>query len=326
MVAGQYSSKFFPDQSGGLYIFSSTNRNILDKVTEWGDNPPKEGLFSPNDCWALRRGHLHVMADPDTDLCCPHLGERLCSNEEVPMCIPLIAQGETLGLLNVLIMPNDAEDRETQVKRWEQLVSTVAGRIAPALASLRLSEILRIQSIRDALTGLFNRRYLEETLDRETRRANRHQRPISVLLFDIDHFKKFNDTHGHGAGDEVLREISKYLQASTRAEDMACRYGGEEFVLIMTEANREDAFERAEGLRKGIKDLDINYRGTALNKVTISIGIAGNIHYNATADELLRAADMALYRAKESGRDRVDIADDQWLPDKDGNTVDEKTG
>ena len=318
VVVGQYGSKFFPDQSGGLYIFSSTNRNILDKVTDWGENPPLEGLFSPKDCWALRRGRIHVMADPGTDLCCPHIAEISCTDKEVPMCVPLIAQGETLGLLNIVIEPNDDEDRATQVSRWEQLVSTVADRIAPALASLRLSEILRTQSIRDALTGLFNRRYLEETLDRELRRANRHKRPLSILVFDIDHFKKFNDTHGHGAGDEVLREISNYLQASTRAEDMACRFGGEEFVLIMTEANREDAFERAEGLRKGIKNLDINYRGTALNKVTISIGIAANLHFNVKAEELLRAADMALYRAKESGRDRVDVADDHWLPDKNG--------
>ena len=242
------------------------------------------------------------------------------------MCIPLIAQGETLGLLHVLIKPNEDEDRDTQVKRWEQLVSTVTGRIAPALASLRLSEILRTQSIRDPLTGLFNRRYLEETLDRETRRANRHKGSISVLLFDIDHFKKFNDTHGHGAGDEVLREFSKHLQAFTRAEDMACRYGGEEFVLIMTDANREDAFERAEGLRKGIKNLDINYRGIALNSVTISIGISANINYSSTADELLRAADMALYRSKEAGRDRVSIAEDHWLPDKNSRSLGEIAG
>jgi diguanylate cyclase (GGDEF)-like protein len=325
-VVGHYGSKFFPGQSGGLYIYSSKNRSFLDKVTEWGENQPLGGVISPNDCWALRRGRIHVMADPSTDLCCPHLEDTSCSDREVPMCVPLVAQGETLGLLHVSIEPNADEDRGTQVKRWEELVSSVADRVAPALTSLRLSNILRTQSIRDALTGLFNRRYLEETLERELNRANRHKRPMSILLFDIDHFKKFNDTHGHGAGDEVLREISKYIQASTRAEDIACRYGGEEFVLIMTEATRENAYQRAEGLRAGIKSLKVNYRETALDQVTISIGVAANIKYSAAAEELLRAADLALYRAKEAGRDRVNIADDHWLPDNDSKPQREIAG
>jgi diguanylate cyclase (GGDEF)-like protein len=165
--------------------------------------------------------------------------------------------------------------------------------------------LLRNQCVRDPLTGLFNRRYMQEFLIREIHHAQRTQKPLGFVLLDIDHFRHFNNTFGHQAGDVVLQEVSLFLQKSIRKSDIACRYGGEEFVVILPEASLEDTKERAEQLRAGVKHLKLNYLNQSLGKVTLSAGIACFPEYGKTGAELIQAADMALYRAKALGRDRV---------------------
>lgn len=174
-----------------------------------------------------------------------------------------------------------------------------------ALANLKLRESLRNQSVRDPLTGLFNRRYMEESLERELRRFSRSQRPVGVIMLDLDHFKRFNDTFGHDAGDALLRELGHLLQTRTRKEDMACRYGGEEFVIVLSGASLEIAQERAEQLREKVKTLKVELRGHSLGAMTVSLGVAVAPHHGSTIAEILRAADLALYEAKKAGRDRV---------------------
>lgn len=177
-----------------------------------------------------------------------------------------------------------------------------------ALANLQLREQLREQSIRDPLTGLFNRRYMEETLKRELQRANRYQYPIGVVMLDIDHFKQFNDTWGHDGGDAVLRAIGLFLQEHIRGSDVACRYGGEEFILILPDAPLEDTYHRAHELRAGIKDLQIQHNGQQLPTVTTSVGVASFPVHGVTIEEVIKVADTALYQAKTGGRDQVVLA------------------
>ena len=174
---------------------------------------------------------------------------------------------------------------------------------------LRESEtLLREQSVRDPLTGLFNRRYMEETLIRELNRATRKQLPLGIIMLDIDHFKRLNDTYGHAGGDELLRRLGGFLQQHTRIADIACRYGGEEFILILPDASREVARERAEHIRQGIKHLRIPFQNRMLEIVTLSIGVAIFPMDGSTLETVMKAADAALYQAKKAGRDRVIVA------------------
>ena len=181
--------------------------------------------------------------------------------------------------------------------------------IAGQTLQLSLSEArLREQSVRDALTGLFNRRYLEETLTRELGRAQRLRHPLGIVMLDIDHFKLVNDTYGHAAGDTVLRELGNLLASQVRGSDVACRYGGEEFVLLLPEASRETTCQRAETIRAGASRIALSDQGRLIAPITLSLGVAAFPEDGTQADPLLKSADDALYRAKREGRDRVAVA------------------
>jgi diguanylate cyclase (GGDEF)-like protein/PAS domain S-box-containing protein len=162
------------------------------------------------------------------------------------------------------------------------------------------------QATHDLLTGLYNRHYLDETLPRELQRATRHRRSsVGVIMLDIDHFKRFNDTYGHDGGDALLRAVGAFLQTNIRGEDIACRYGGEEFSLVLPGASLVDTQQRAEAIRAGVQALVVEHAGQALTHVTVSLGVAVFSDYRTTADMLIRAADQALYQAKRSGRNQV---------------------
>jgi diguanylate cyclase (GGDEF)-like protein len=221
-----------------------------------------------------------------------------------------MAQGETLGILCLVAEPNGAAGApgskyDLNVK---QAVS-VAEQAPLSFANFKLREKLRYQSIRDPLTGLFNRRYLDESLDRELPRAIRKHRSLGVIMLDVDHFKKFNDMFGHDAGDTVLKELGDHLAKCIRREDLACRYGGEEFTLILPESSLEDTRRRAEELRKTFQQLSVKHRSIVLGKVTLSLGVAAFPEHGTTSVDLLAAADAALLRAKREGRNRVLVAE-----------------
>jgi diguanylate cyclase (GGDEF)-like protein len=187
----------------------------------------------------------------------------------------------------------------------QRLAVTLAEHIALALANLNLRETLRDQSIRDPLTGLFNRRFMEESLERELRRAVRNNQSAAVVMMNIDHFKHFNDTFGYQAGDTLLRALGDFLKKNTRGQDVACRSGGEEFTLVLSGASSEAALQRAEILREQFKQLNAQHRGQPLGVVSLSLGVAAFPEHGSTMQEILQAADQALYCAKEEGRDRV---------------------
>jgi diguanylate cyclase (GGDEF)-like protein len=199
--------------------------------------------------------------------------------------------------------------RQHRLASHEAWALTVAEHIALALANLRLRESLHAQALRDSLTGLYNRRYMEQALDREILRATRSGRTVGVIMLDLDHMKNFNDSHGHAAGDMLLTVLGDFLVRHVRQEDIACRYGGEEFVVILPEASPAMVRSRAEELLKGVQGLHFNFHGTALRGVTASVGVAAFPGHGKTVAELLSAADGAMYAAKRQGRDRVAIAE-----------------
>src|SRR5205807_1183206 len=191
-----------------------------------------------------RTGQPHLVVTGDTTAPCGHAA----GVKNTYLCIPIMAQGETLGIAHF-----QATDEKPEIDATElSFKTTFAGQIGLSIANIRLREALRTQSVRDALTGLYNRRYLEETLDREIRRAARGDLSVGILILDLDHFKSFNDTYGHEAGDTVLRETAACLVKNVRAEDFVCRFGGEEFVVILPTAEVESSRVRAERLRSKI--------------------------------------------------------------------------
>ncbi|MGA8223381.1 MAG: diguanylate cyclase [Candidatus Acidiferrales bacterium] len=305
-IIRQFMEKLFPGESGALCMLNASH-NLLDAAAVWGEFPPAEGVFAPDDCWALRRGRSHLSEDCPSALRCKHLAD---SRQPGSLCVPLMALGESLGLLHLRSSATAATGLKQRDPQAHQLrAERTAERIALALVNLKLRESLRWQSIRDPLTGLFNRRYMEESLDREIRRAIRNRQPLGTIMVDLDHFKNFNDAYGHEAGDTVLAAVGGLLQSRTRVEDIACRYGGEEFALIMPDAHLEFLQKRADELREEAKHLQIHYRGKPLDRISLSLGLSSYPEHGNSAIELLRIADAALYRAKSEGRDRVVVAD-----------------
>ena len=304
-VIGASARHLFLGFSGALLVFSSS-RNVLEVAATWGSNPLTEGVFEPNDCWALRRGRLHLSPGEQGGVRCAHFG----AESRLPgLCKPLMAHGETLGVLSLVADGNGAAGSADSISGFnEALARAVAEQAGLAFANLRLREKLSYQSVRDPLTGLFNRRYLEETLERELPRAIRKNRGLGVAMMDVDQFKKFNDIFGHDAGDTVLRELGDYLAKFIRHGDIACRYGGEEFLLVLPESSLEETRQRAEELRATFQQFTIKHRDTVLGKVTLSLGAAAFPEHGMTAHELLAAADAALLQAKADGRDRVLVA------------------
>jgi diguanylate cyclase (GGDEF)-like protein len=211
-----------------------------------------------------------------------------------------------LGILHLYRSERDTASIAEQP--FLTLAETVTSSISLSLGTLQLRETLRQQSIRDSLTGLFNRRYLDETLPREILRATRTGSTLGVMMVDIDHFKQLNDTHGHEAGDAVLSALGGFLQHHVRGDDIACRYGGEEFTLILPGASLDAVCDRAEQLRVGVRSLVVRCNNTQLDPIALSLGVAMWPQHGETEEVLLQAADAALYRAKQKGRNRVEIA------------------
>jgi len=298
-VIVRVAQQIFPVQVGSLYVIAPS-RNLVETAALWGDPALMEPSFSPQDCWALRRGRIHWFDNSRSGLICRHIHRPA---PEGYMCIPMMAQSEALGVLH-LIQPDGIKMTDAK----QRMAITMSEHIAMALSNLRLHETLRSQSIRDPLTGLFNRRFMEESLELELRRAARNQRPLGMIMIDLDHFKYFNDNFGHEAGDLLLKELGALLKGNIRGEDIACRYGGEEFTLILPEGTGAVTRQRAEFFRDAIQRLDVHFRGLPLGKITASMGVAVFPDHGRSAKELIEAADKALYRSKSDGRDRVTLA------------------
>jgi diguanylate cyclase (GGDEF)-like protein len=295
-----YAPKIFPTSRGALALLNG-RRDLAEVAGSWHACQLPETVFEPNRCWALRTGHPHLVVAGDPTAPCAHAA----GVKNTYLCIPILAQGEALGILHF----QATDEAPTLADSELSFKTTFAGQVGLSVANIRLREALRTQSIKDPLTGLYNRRYLEEMLDREIRRAVRAEQALGLLMLDLDHFKKFNDTYGHDAGDTVLRESGTFLAKSIRAEDIVCRFGGEEFVIILPTANLGAACARAERIRSKLRELTVLHQGQSLGMVTVSVGVAALPEHGTSPKELLEAADAAFYRAKREGRDRVAAAE-----------------
>jgi len=306
-VVRRFAALILPQVPGALFLLSNS-RNKLHAVAEWNDPVALTTEFRPQDCWALRRGQPHVVGADEAEVTCRHVAEKPDIRYR---CFPMMAQGDTLGLLYIED-PVSGDAEQLAAARMaladHHRIEIMVENIVLALGNHRLREALRNQSIRDPLTGMFNRRYLEEAFELEVARAARARTPIAVLMIDIDHFKLFNDTFGHDAGDAVLKAAGEALVASVRRGDIACRYGGEEFTIIAPGASLEDAAKRAESLRQAVAAVRIVHQGRPLGPITCSIGVAGFPVHGAAPGEIIKAADEALYHAKQQGRDRVVVS------------------
>jgi diguanylate cyclase (GGDEF)-like protein len=297
--------RLFPGTSGAVSVLSSS-RTRAESQAEWGPCAPNDHIFAPAECWALRRGCSHVHAGGESALRCRNLA---CYGAAV--CLPLIANGEALGVL--AIQENEWMARDSSCPdsppSWCPLAAAAGEHIALALSNLSLREALRIQAVRDPLTGLYNRRYMQEFLEGELQRSRRQRRPLSVLMLDLDHFKGYNDVFGHAAGDEILRTVADTLRHLVRSCDVPCRYGGEEFVIVLPECPLSLATARAEEICRSMKQNSAPQAGQERHPVTVSIGVAAYDDQGAnTVELLLKLADQALYQAKRDGRDRVVVA------------------
>jgi diguanylate cyclase (GGDEF)-like protein/PAS domain S-box-containing protein len=298
-VALSFAPKIFPASRGALFLLNGS-RSSAEMAGSWSECQLPDIDFEVTDCWALRTGQLHLVYAGDSTAKCGHTAELKCST----LCVPIIAQGETLGLMHT-----QAKDNAIRLDPAElSFRLTFAGQIGLSIANIKLRDALRTQSIRDVLTGLYNRRYLEEILEREMRRCARARQHLGIILIDLDHFKNFNDAFGHDAGDAVLRETGLLLTKCIRAEDFVCRYGGEEFVVILPTANLEATLVRAEALRMRMRELTILYQGKSMGMITISAGVAVFPDHGTTSRDVIAAADAALYEAKRNGRDQVAAA------------------
>ncbi len=305
--AVRYLAQLLPGTTGGI-CFINESRQMVEVEATWNGSTQLMDGFAPDACCGLRSGRMRWRRAGQSEVHCTHFAGKAPENY---ICLPLAAHGETLGMVYVECGSSGiAAMVDANLRALQQMVELASIRIA----GLNLRTILEHQSIRDSLTNLFNRRFMEIALDRELRRAVRHQKPLAVLMLDIDHFKQLNDTYGHEAGDVVLREVAGVMRQAVRSEDTVCRYGGEEFVAILPELGIEDALSRAESIRHMVSELRIYHRGEALREVTISIGVAVYPNNGDSLDQLLSLSDRALYEAKHLGRNRVVLAEHSATP------------
>ncbi len=297
-ISARTLEALLPEVAGSVYLLRASN-DRAENIVSWGTPLVETSTFlPPSDCWAIRRGQPHVIDDLRQDASCPHIVRPADDRCVATACIPMSAQGVQIGFL-FLSGPGPGPLPRLPV------AESAMEQLSLALSNLRLRESLRLQSIRDPLTGLYNRRYLEESLAREIARCGRRDFPLSVLMLDVDHFKQFNDTHGHAGGDALLAAIGQLLSSRLRGEDIACRYGGEEFTVILPESDSASALRQAEELRLALSQMSVPLSGKTLPPITASLGVATYPVDGVAGLTLLRKADAALYRAKRSGRNRV---------------------
>jgi len=300
-ISQQMLSLLLPDSAGTIYPLID-GEGLAEATHLWGIHAAETRMqASADECWSMQRKKLHLGHGVETASLCSHVHPTEGRAGFVSACIPLVVQGDSLGWI-YLSAPGGGAFPKLQV------AIAAADQLALALANLKLRQSLRDLSVRDPLTGLFNRRYLSESLGRELARSQRRGLPLAVMAFDLDHFKAFNDSYGHPAGDAVLVAFARLLQSRSRSEDIACRLGGEEFVLILPEMDESVALRRAGELMAVLATLDVIHEGRLLPKLTTSIGIAVFPGHGESADAVLAQADTALYEAKSLGRNRVTVA------------------
>lgn len=300
-VIGGFIESLFPGVPGAV-AFVNNSRNLVSVTRKWGGESSLTGTFVPESCCAFRLSHAYSYPQESFTLTCRHF---VAQNPDVYFCMPLVAQGETIGL--VYLQTNASLHLRIGT------LPLLADQAAMAIANLRLRDQLRNQSLKDPLTGLFNRRYLDSVLTREVDRALRQKKCLGALMVDVDHFKSINDRFGHEVGDQVIKRIGEALQNFFRDSDVVCRFGGEEFAVLLTDTNMEGAVARADSFRAEVAQM--TWLILPGHRVTISMGLALCPDHGQSPDQLMRAADKALYEAKGSGRNRLILTSTEEIPE-----------
>ncbi|MNK87339.1 Diguanylate cyclase DosC [compost metagenome] len=291
-VIHAFVPRVLPGLPGVLYAYNNS-RNLLVPISTWGEHDGDGDAFGPDQCWALRRGQSHFVSEPGTDIVCDHVGDK----DHAYHCEPLLASGEVIGVLHL----DGVLDTESGFR-----IKVLVENIASAMVNQQLQRDLKEQTIRDPLTGLFNRRYMEEALALEVARSARSGSPLCVVMCDVDYFKRFNDEFGHDAGDLVLQAVAAELGHRFRDGDIVCRYGGEEFTIIAPGTTPEALLQRIETVRQAIAGISLRQRNQALGSTSMSFGVASwRPGMDREGRAALQAADAALYRAKKEGRNRA---------------------
>ncbi len=292
------ASGLLPGYSGLLYVFNNS-QDRLDLSTAWGQDEagPPADYIAPSTCWAMKRDRPYLNI-PDQGALRYHHREGSLASLEIPMS----AGGQVYGLLII-----GAGEREAvaALQKIQPIAMALADAMSLALSGMALRDQLRSQALRDPLTGLYNRRFLDETLERLSLDAQRRKTPLAAIMIDLDHFKRLNDQHGHATGDAVLRGVATAIITVLRATDIACRFGGEELTVLLPDCPLEMAMAKAEQLRACIAEITPGPNGVT---VTASLGVAAIPENCSTPTSLLRIADAALYQAKQKGRNRVEQA------------------
>jgi len=280
--------KLMPSYSGAVSLLDGNQR--VYELTHWGKNWPEEVSLLPSMSW------LTSSSKDDSII------SELCSTDGKMFCIKLINEEQCFGALHLITTGENVD------VKFNESVNEIAHQISQALSNLILKERLRNQATRDPLTNLYNRRFMLETFEQSLHRAERHQGNLAVLLIDLDHFKRFNDEFGHDAGDMVLTEVAKLFQTNLRLEDIACRYGGEEFCIICPDTGLKETYLLAEKLRNRINKATLIYKNKTLSPISMSIGISVFPNHGSTTETLIAEADTALYNAKHNGRNCTVVA------------------
>lgn len=310
-VIASFMPQLFPDCRGQLSLLHKEGSvETLQSIVTWGQPTHTQPTFQPSDCWALRRGMPYFYSPGQVPgPACPHIQGAIALGERI-FCLPLTAFGDILGHLQFERLASDFNSPGESAAR--PLAETVAEQLALAIANLQLRETLHQENLRDPLTGLFNRRYLQEFFEQELSRAKRNGDSIGILMLDIDHFKRFNDEFGHDAGDVVLKQVARALLNQVRASDVVCRFGGEEIAILMPAANLEFSARKADQIRQAIAQLIISYHEKTLPPLTVSIGVAAFPESGLASDTLIKSADTSLYQAKAAGRNCVVVHQPGW--------------
>lgn len=315
-IINTYLHRLFPGDRVTLFQTDSTeNERFYATTTTAGKKEGDRALqLVKDECWALRQGKPHVSINDGASVFCDHFGgETMPRPAHGSLCVPLVAQEELAGLLMVECgdlegTPDHIADTVTlQLERKQRLASTIAEHLALALSNIKLRESLRLQSIQDVLTGLHNRRYLEQMVERESGRIKRLRTNHGIIIADLDHFKNINDSYGHEAGDEVLRVFGEFLLSHTRDSDVTCRLGGEEFLIMLMDVTVESARLKAQDLCEAVRQLPVRHDSGTI-RFTVSMGVAGWPEHGENFETALHVADKVLYQAKQNGRDRVVMA------------------
>ncbi len=299
-MVSRFMSHILPACEGSIYVYSNS-RDVLDGHASWNGGSHKDHIH-PDACWGLRRGRTYSFGESEVYFHCEHIE---LVDERPYFCFPILAHGETVGLMTLRAVAGVSAEEFVAGRKLSQMC---AEQISMAIANVRMRDQLHDQSVRDPLTGLYNRRHLTECLRKMIGHSNSDGTPFSLVSIDVDHFKKFNDNHGHDAGDMVLRAVGTAMSQQCDGDETACRPGGEEFMMLLPDVPKEKVFDRAEKLRKTIEEVTVRYGEKALPRITISVGVSHYPDHGTMPQDLMRAADEALYEAKAKGRNQTVIA------------------